>query len=60
MAVASRLFAVVEPINDTVIAVKLQRIPACNLAVQLWLSTCHLYRIMHAAGTREGLDSGFA
>jgi hypothetical protein len=32
MAVASHLLAVVEPINDTVIAVKeeLQRIPACN------------------------------
>lgn len=56
MAFASHLLAVIEPINDTVMAVeeKLQRVPACNLAVQLWLSTCHLYRIVHAARTREG------
>ena len=32
---------------------ELQRIPACNLVVQLWLSTCHLYRIVYVARTPE-------
>jgi hypothetical protein len=55
MAVALRLLAVIEPINDTVMAVK-ERAAAhsgVHLAVQLWLSTCHFCRIVHAARTRE-------
>jgi hypothetical protein len=61
MAVASRLFAVIEPIDGTVIAVR--RRAAAYSGVQSGGSAVaqysQLYRIVHAARTRVRLDSGF-